>query len=247
MRFLYQSEWQKIKFRSFANVSSTTFADKKFYEIFYKIFFSKYYYYNKLDKNWLKSKRNIANWISNYVMYNKNILSVGCGIGYIEYCLVNIFGKKINLYVCDNASNSHKWLKNFIPKNRIFDFSHKKIKKNFDLIYLSAVDYAMDDREFIKLLKTLKKNLSENGNLIIISASFIEEKSFFADLFTFLKYIFKRLFIRFFAKNKFQLWGFMRNRKEYLSLVERSGFNNFSHGVESDYGQPFFWIIAKVS
>ncbi len=246
MRYLYQTEWQKIKFISFAKISSVKLADRTFYNNFYSLFFSKYYFYTDLDKSWLESKEIIAKWLSILIEDKNAILSVGCGIGFIEYCLKNIFGNKLNLYVYDYADLAHKWLKTFVSKNRIFVSSNKLPSIKFNLIYLSAVDYSLNDADLILLLRLLKKRLNKKGMIVLISASFIEKNNFFSYIKNLIKYFLLRFYICFFDRNKFQLWGFMRDRKEYLRLMNKVKFKYVTDGFEFQGRHSFYWISGKV-
>ncbi len=63
MKKLYETEWQNIKFESFAIVSDKKLADEDFYTKFYEVFFKKYSSYEEIDENWRASKRIGAKFI----------------------------------------------------------------------------------------------------------------------------------------------------------------------------------------
>ena len=73
----YQNEWHDIKFNTFWNNSRKDLASELFYEKFYINFFKKYKSYDDLDKEWIKRKNNIANWLLEAIDEKSRVLSIG--------------------------------------------------------------------------------------------------------------------------------------------------------------------------
>ena len=101
MERFYQKEWHGIQFSDITTVSSAKLADSDFYNAFYETLFIKYSNYEELDFSWRQNKKEIAEWISNQVTPGFKVLSVGCGLGFMEAEMQKQFGTKIQLHVSD--------------------------------------------------------------------------------------------------------------------------------------------------
>ena len=91
------------------------------------------------------------------------------------------------------------------------------------MIYLSAVDYALNEKELIQLLTQLKERLKNNGQLVMISASYLDQKFVLSRT---VKEIVKMLLDISGLRSRGQFWGWMRSRKDYQKLMNSSGFRN---------------------
>jgi len=116
---LYQTEWQEIKFSDIMDVSSTELPDAEFYNNFYRALFEKYNGYDDLDSNWRQNKDEISDWIADKLHDRSCVLSVGCGLGYIEQYLHKKYGDHIKLHVSDFSSVAINWLKKVLPADYI--------------------------------------------------------------------------------------------------------------------------------
>ena len=94
----------------------------------------------------------------------------------------------------------------------------------YDLIYLSAVDYALADNELVMLLSQLKDLLLPNGQIMMISASFLDESPS-EKLIHAAKEIVKCLLLQLRLRSSeiHQFWGWMRTRDEYRSIMHQAG------------------------
>ena len=119
MRAFYQTQWLDIQFSSFAELSSTIFAGHEFYDAFYRAVFKKYANYASLPADWLHNKNEISDWLAVTIPDGSNVLSVGCGLGYMKQRLWQHHAKRIDLHVYDYASESSRWLKQVIPAENI--------------------------------------------------------------------------------------------------------------------------------
>lgn len=84
MQKFYQTEWFNIQFSSFTKMNSSIQADEEFYNKFYIEFFNKFTSYEQLPENWKKDKRLLADFIFEQIKDKANVLSIGCGNGFIE-------------------------------------------------------------------------------------------------------------------------------------------------------------------
>lgn len=241
----YIKDWFGIKFSSFTKVSSTSLPTQEFYREFYKSFFESYSSYSDLEEKWLITKSEIANYIRQNFAPQKKILSVGCGLGYVETLLYPFY--KRNIHVYDYASESLSWLRNTVPISNIYNaeagLTHLK-KDHYDLIYLSAVDYAMPDGELIAFLEQLKEFLCKDGVILVISASFLSNK-FSAILIRYIKQSAKLACELCGLCTKGQLWGFMRSQKNYAYIFINAGLRDIEDGFLKTPHQNTYLIMGR--
>jgi ubiquinone/menaquinone biosynthesis C-methylase UbiE len=119
MKPLYQTEWQNIPFSSFTKLSSKTLPGPKFYNAFYRAVIEKYQNYEALDADWRRNKSDLADWLAEQFHEGARVLSVGCGLGYMESRLWQLHGDRMDLYVQDYATDAHLWLKQVMPEDHI--------------------------------------------------------------------------------------------------------------------------------
>ena len=87
MRRIYETEWFGIKFNSFANLNRRQIADASFYDKLYQQFNNKFSKYADLPLAWKVSKSKVADFLLQRTKKEDLLLSIGSGIGYIEYLL----------------------------------------------------------------------------------------------------------------------------------------------------------------
>jgi SAM-dependent methyltransferase len=242
MRKFYQNKWHGIIFNDICDVSRKKLPKNEFYNSFYKEFFLRKSSYKDLDDWWKIYKSEIADWLAQDIKEGAKVLSIGCGIGFIERILYKNYSH-FDLYVQDFAKSAHKWLNEIIPNEKIFDTDNFSAlpQSKFDIIYLSAVDYAVDDSGLESLLENLSSILKKNGSLYLISASF-NNGGLLKNFTEQLKEIIKMSLELFSLRSPSQFWGWMRTRDEYISILEKSGFVDIDYGfIETTYGKTF-WI-----
>lgn len=240
MRKFYQTEWQNIVFSSFHPMSSTTLAGSEFYDAFYRSLFEKYPNHDALDSGWRRNKDEITDWLAATLPDGARVLSVGCGLGYMEQRLWQQHGERIELHVQDYASQALQWLKQVLPAERIHQVGEGDIGQ-FDLIYLSAVDYAMTNDDLIALLASLRNSLSDGGALLMISASFLEETTgqcYTRNVKDAVKWLLDKIGLR----TRGQFWGWMRSRQEYLAIMRQARLSAVTDGFVPTLQQRTYWV-----
>ena len=280
MKKFWQNEWHNIQFSDLdIEITSKNLPGLDFYNSFYLEFFTKYDGYEDLSQHWCRGKDIAADWIASELSDNSTILSVGCGLGYIEQKLWKEHSNRLNIHVLDYASESLKWLKKVIPQNHIHDptiESKNLLDVSFDMIYLSAVEYSLDDKSLIKLLSDYKKKLKKNGRLVIINASLSEDSSF--SLFRSIKETLetvldwvglrsrgqlwgwektqKEFFFKEMVKavldfiglrSRGQLWGWKRTNNEFYYLMQNTGFNTVDNGSIENGDLRIYWFSGKMA
>lgn len=245
MRDLYQTEWQSIPFSSFAETSSKNLAGSAFYDAFYRTLFQKYAGYEALDADWRRNKDKIIDWLAASLPDSVRVLSVGCGLGYMEQRLWREHGGRIELHVQDYASEALCWLRRVMPDEHIHNAGEgqdcQTQKERYDLIYLSAVDYALSDESLVNLLSGVSGCLREGGQVLMISASFLDE-SVGQGLIHSGKEAAKWLLGRLGFYQRGQFWGWMRTREEYQAVMRDAGFAFVTDGFIEAPHQRTYWI-----
>jgi len=244
MKKFHQTEWQGIPFSSFHPTSSKTLASAEFYDAFYRAVFEKYPNYDTLDVDWRRSKDEITDWLASTMPDRARVLSVGCGLGYMEQRLWRQHGERIELHVQDYASQALQWLRQVLPQDRIHDVVGGEIGE-FDLIYLSAVDYAMPDADLIDLIGSLRSRLRSDGTLLMISASYLDESAgqqFVGKAKDGVKWLLDTLGIR----HRGQFWGWMRTRLDYQTVMRNAGFHSITDGFIKTKRQQTYWVQSCI-
>jgi SAM-dependent methyltransferase len=246
MKAFFQTEWLGISFSSLPEVSGTKLADSTFYDAFYSAVFQKYAGYEALDPEWRQVKDEITDWLAASLSDGVRVLSVGCGLGYMEQRLWREYGDRIDLHVQDYASEALRWLRQVMPAEHIHDAREDGLTSQtqggkYDLIYLSGVDYALPDVELIALLSGIRGCLRDEGQILILSGSFLDEsaaKSFVRSG----KEAAKWLLEQFGLYRRGQFWGWMRSRTEYQAIMCEAGMNPVVDGFFETPHWRGYWI-----
>lgn len=242
MKKFYQTEWLKIPFSSFANLSSKTLPGPEFYNAFYRAVFKKYQSYESLDADWRQKKSDLVDWLAEQFHDGAQVLSVGCGLGYMESRLWQLHKDRIDLHVQDYATDAHLWLEHVMPEDHIHAPGERQDSfLEYDYIYLCAVDYAMANLELIALLNEYINVCKKNGQIILISGSFLDETKE-KRITRSLKEIVKDVLDRFGARKRGQFWGWKRTRTEYRNLMQAVGLTSITDGFFRTPQQKRYWI-----
>ncbi len=255
MRRFYQESWQGIPFTTFAHISFFHLAEPRFYASFYEELFRRYKGWHDLPEKWRQSKIKDAQWLAERIREiaaNRKdadgpvrVLSIGSGVGFMEKCLIEQM-PDIEMHINEPSTVGMRWIKKLVPTERIYIGLPPACLPpdiNFDVIYLSAVDYGIPNREFLRLLEELRAMLANDGEVLCISASLLEEDSFIGGLVNGMKIVIRGM-LHYLGIRRQQFWGWRRTRKEYLNLFSQAGFNDIKDGFLED-GFESYWIRGK--
>ncbi|CAG1006140.1 hypothetical protein ANRL2_04558 [Anaerolineae bacterium] len=246
MKRFFQTEWQGIQFSGLATLSETELAGTKFYNAFYRELFRRYAGYDDMDLSWRRSKKELADWIAAQLRSSARVLSVGCGLGYMESCLHREHGAELELHVSDYASEALDWLRHEFPEERIHLFGGGNDER-YDLIYLSAVDYAVPTNDMIDLLVEQRSRLVPSGACLMISASYLEEDVPVPErIKVVVKHAVKALLSAAGLYHRGQFWGWMRTRSEYRELMREAGYSQVEDGFIETSNQRTYFIKGRV-
>jgi len=156
MQKIWQKHWFGIRFNEFTYLDENKIADKDFYKKFYDVLFNRFSGYNDLPKSWLASKSQIAKDI--YLHFpNKNILSIGCGIGWIETTINNLINESHGngtIVALDPSITECLWMPTEIDFRKGY-FPDAVKGEIFDVAYASVIDYCMNDDQYIRFLSSV--------------------------------------------------------------------------------------------
>lgn len=257
MRRFYQESWQGIPFSAFTRVSFRRLAGSKFYSSFYEELFRRYASWDDLPARWRAGKDRDAAWLIARINEQRQsweadgedrparVLSIGSGVGYMEKKLLDLV-PNLELHVNEPSTVGLRWLRACIPAERIYiGYPPACLPPDvfYDVIYLSAVDYAVSNPEMEHMLRELRAQLAPGGRLMCLSASLLEEDSFVGRFVNALK-IGIRAVLHLLEIRRQQFWGWRRTRREYHALFQRAGFANICDGWVDD-AQEIYHISGE--
>jgi len=252
MRRLYQKEWQGIQFDEFASLSSKQLADGQFYGKFYEAFFDRYRSWDDIDHAWRDQKKLVADFLCRLILNGKSgggrSLSVGCGLGYIEHCLLESGVDCSYLDIHEIAETPLRFIRQELPDNNIYigtipECLPKEYK--YRLIYLVAVDYTINRDDFVAFLGKLRDNLVPDGRCVVITASY-DGSTGLLKLKKIAKYGIKRLLDVLRLRSMGQFWGWIRNRDEFHSAMTVAGFINIEDGFIHKGTEKTYYISGGI-
>ncbi len=258
MRRFYQESWQGIPFSAFTHVSFFHLAGSRFYATFYEELFRRYTGWDCLPAQWRRSKDKGAKWLAKQIGELRHswehedalhapmrVLSIGSGVGYMEKALLDA-DPSIELHVNEPSTVGMRWLRECVPSERIYigpPLHSLPSDLEFNVIYLSAVDYGMRSIEFEQTLRMLRGQLAPGGKLLCISASLLEEDTYSGRFVNTFK-IGLRAVLHFLDVRRQQFWGWRRTRDEYNALFASAGLRNVRDGWLDD-GFESYWICGE--
>lgn len=223
MRKFWQTNWFDIEFSSFTEISSRQQAGEVFYSKFYDRFFKKFKSYEQLPLKWKEDKKMIADFIYDLIKYKANVLSIGCGSGFIENELSKMEwdGK---LLAIEPSLSVSAWLKNNKKINLLNGYFPNILtsQHKFDFAYMSYVDYIFDDKLYMQMLNNIKEYpVSE---FLLVGATI-----YMPDFKSNIKYHIKNILAKFGFLRQ-QLWGYERTIEEHMNIFTKVNFKKIEYG-----------------
>lgn len=239
---IWNSSWNEIKFNelgvklNFFKRPSASFYSK-FYDELYKRFNS----FDDLPLDYQTTKINTAKEIKKFLSHTDEVLSYGCGLGFIEKELANN-AEFNNLYAYDFSKTPPKWLENVGKVQYISEISQSK---KYDLIYCAQVFYSMDDKEIEKLISSFKSLLKKSGKVLTIDTSIrnyenCNNKNTGFFVMSKLKNIIRPLYLFLLRSNENQFWGWSRDNNEIVKIFKKNDYRLIkSYGCNNQAFQIF--------
>ncbi|HAR63211.1 MAG: hypothetical protein DKM50_08355 [Candidatus Margulisiibacteriota bacterium] len=239
MKKMYLKEWFTIKFADFTTLDRNNIADNSFYDKFYTSFFSRYLSFQELPWEWREEKREVAEFILQNTQVHTSILSIGCGIGYVEYLLGKV-GRDIT--AIEPSEKACKFLDGYSTTKLFHGYFPQCFSQptqcNYDLAYMVYVDYVFSDKELLYFLN--KIIASGIKDFILIATRRYNRKSYRL----LAKELVKDILAACNAYNPGQFWGYLRKPSELICLFHLSGFNKIEHG---HLHNGLFWIRGRMA
>lgn len=155
----------------------------------------------------------------------KKVLSVGCGVGYVENEIIKRL-PDLELSASDFSCISLSWLKEILPEENLIVGLPLNVD-SYDLIYCVELEYALNNTELIALLKNIKSLLAPQGKLLIITSCVWTEPT---NLISRIKRFIKSKSQTYLQLKKGQLWGYKRSEMELLQIFSEAGFSTLDSG-----------------
>lgn len=223
----WSNTWYGISFKDL-NVKLNFFSrpNSHFYSEFYKNFFKRYNSLEELPSNFKSKKFEIAKKILTLIESNLKVLSIGCGTGLIEMKMTEI-NKDLEIDAYDFSSVAKNWIDKIDRVNFETDINNEK---KYDIIFCSALLYAMSNYEVIKFSQLVKDKLNTNAIFLIIESSLNPEENGYKTKFNWIKLLkikvmYTILIFLNLRKEKYQFWGWQRDNYEIQKLLKIKGFN----------------------
>ncbi|MBI5630403.1 MAG: methyltransferase domain-containing protein [Elusimicrobia bacterium] len=251
MRRMYQTEWHGIQFSEFSRLSSRELAGPEFYGAFYREFFKRYRGWEQLSKSWREGKELWARFVLSRAPVRARVLSIGCGLGAVER-EIQARRPGLELFIQEVAPAAWRWVSGRFPEDRqllggIPGCLPRGLK--FDLIYLAAVDYALDDGALAGLLAALRPFLKAGGRCLIISASFDDLPSTLRGralgAWASTKALAAEMLASSGLRSRGQLWGWSRSREDYRSVMRQAGYQGVEDGFVLPDRRAHYWIAGS--
>ncbi len=237
--------WHGIPFESFARLSATNLPDSSFYTRFYELLHHKCRSIDDLDQSWVRLKRQVAGLIINNPEFKKSdrILSVGCGLGLIEMVLLQ--EGFCNVEITEVSETPLKWVRPLLPvKNVHVGFFPDCIPHNekYDLVLLISVEYFLNKKELLNLLRSVHDRLMPGGACLLVSWSF-DIVSFPDRLLLKIKdYVRQWIYMKK-EHHKVQFIGYLRLPSEFRRAMRAAGYVNCRDGMlDKETHWNTYWI-----
>jgi hypothetical protein len=248
-KFFQQTSWLGIEFCDLPlKLDPLNLANSEFYDVFYEMLMDTYPNYNDFPSDWRDQKSRDADFLSRFISKDSNLLSFGCGIGYLESCLMEYLGQ--TFYVTDFSPYILKYRPDLEKKYlAINDLGNSR----FSHILLNQVTYAFGEFDLRELMYKMHNCLESRGILII---SFSEiDFSFRSSLDSILACFFPKkcysrvISVRNMPSKPSQLitsqgWGYHRSKREMIDISVVAGFEvlNFYR-----FNSQSFLFLKKLS
>ena len=255
MRRFYQESWLEIPFTKISHLSFFHLAGSKFYSTFYEEMFARYSSWEALPLAWREIKRCNAEWLIDRIREHRQelgarpnepyrVLSIGCGVGYMEKLLLDAL-PEIELHVNEPSTVGLKWLRSYLPADQVYIGTPLTIPGDvyYQMIYISAVDYAMPTTEFVHLLENLRVQLEPQGMVICLSSSFLQEDSIIGSFVNAMKIIIRGI-LHFLGVRPQQFWGWRRTARDYNQIFKQAGFFSIKDGFVEKVPETY-WISGR--
>ncbi len=235
---IFQKEWFGIDFVDLGvSLSLKQVAGVSFYSAFYREFYKRYHGYTDLPESWCSSKNELVVHINELVEGQSRVLSIGCGVGYIESKLCD-FNKSLDIVAIEPSVDMTQWVNEKVNVlHGLFPevIENKYSSAQFDLVYAASIDYLFDNKSYELFLTSL---VNFGVCDFLLTEIFIPENGFLPHL----KSMYRKLQYLLGFRKGYQFWGYLRETDEHIRHLKKAGFSKFETGK---YSHGTYWIRAQ--
>lgn len=230
MQRAFQTDWFGIKFESLGIPSLEYSKDSDFYRVFYSHFRSKYGSYSDLDANWRREKDCQFRDLQQLIGSSTRILSIGSGIGYLEFLLAQDENKRVT--AIEPFADFSDWMGSRVAFHQGF-FPTAISDFDFDFVFLSAVDYAMTNSEYFDLLSEIRSRIPSKLALTGLHVPSLAPR-------VLLQRMYSRM--RNSENQGLRHWGYFRTLKEHENILKNVGYEVVAKGTHQ--ASKNLWIVV---
>ena len=226
MKPIYVKQWHGITLSSIRRFNINKIPEVGFYADFYEKFFKIHHSWEDLEPDWVDHKINSAKFIQTRLAGRKRSLSIGCGIGVIEKYLLESGVRGLEIH--EISKEALRWIRPLFEKEAVhFGRLQESMGTSgeYDYIFLSVVDYCLDEQEWAGLLREVRGLLSSTGRCLVITPTIHLSQFEFSEMILWIKFKIKIFLSGLGIYDLGQLVGYRRNKSEFRDAMISAGFN----------------------
>lgn len=190
-------------------------ADAAFYDRFYREMARRYLSFDDFPVDWRKKRRAVAEAIMADGA-DEDLVSIGCGAGYVEHLLTKAGRRVVGVEPASRAT----WLLEREGGVRVFhgyfpDALPADVRMSY--AYMVATEYAIVDADLVKLVRAARERGAKTFS--IVSASVLDD-----GVKARAKAAARRVRDTLRPGHEGQVWGYLRTRDELASLLRAGGY-----------------------
>lgn len=238
MQKIYQRDWFGIPFTALGPTSARRLADVGFYERFYDELHRRHAGYDALPEEWRSTKVRVAQTLHELTGSELRLVSIGCGLGYVERELARMRGASAPVIVAVEPSRqAARWLAATGEVEVVTGhFPAAVAGREFDVVIACNIDYCFDPGAYSSFLRSLWGS----GFSRFIFADMIPPST--TGIGSRLKAGVKQALLAAGLYDPGQFWGYLRTPAEHGAALEAAGFELVGHGRTPGGGH---WIEAR--
>ncbi len=235
MRELFQREWFGVDLMTIHPSSCDRTPDEKFYDEFYQRLFTRMRSFEDLPPEWRRVKMSVGDLILHRTQVGDKVMSIGCGLGFVEAYLASRGRKVVAIEPSKSASRLLENLKGVDVRHGFFPDAVSQVEiSETALLYMVSVEYSMDNAQLARLLAAMAT--AKDSDLLLISTTVYKPR-----LALWLRRTAGLIRAGLTARRTLgRLWGYERTKQELLRLCTDAEFMATEDGeIDSMY-----WVYA---
>lgn len=229
---MYQTEWFGFRFSETGWTPGKDLAGVRFYECFYRYLFTQFSAWSDLPSAWRDEKQPVVDFLYRSMHAGaKTLLSVGCGIGFVEHELLQRGVPPENLFLNEISEKPLSWIRRDLAHERIYVGRIPECLppgKKWDIVYLGNIDYALGQEDLVNLLKVLRTRLHLGGKCILVTTAAVPDQSVWQAITYIAKACGRGILESLGIRERGQFWGWNRTPGELEAAFRAAGYSRFT-------------------